>query len=256
MPAIPRFPPLWRESRIGLEAAALRRSPVFDGLGRPARRAPPGPADPRLHGGRPVARHARRLAAAQRLLHAPHRHPRQLRLLRGGLPPPRGAARAHGRAPRRARRRHRPEPRRRVREGARRAAAGARPGHRHARLAKRLPARHPPARARPGRPRERARHRARAGDVLDQLPAREVLLGVPRRARGPVPRGRRLRRRLLQERRHRAVEVLPRPGGRRARRGLRLALRHGRQRPGLPRRRGRAPAFRAIRCWRTICLGA
>ena len=35
MPAIPRFPPLWRESRIGLEAAALRRSPVYDGLGVP-----------------------------------------------------------------------------------------------------------------------------------------------------------------------------------------------------------------------------
>jgi pimeloyl-ACP methyl ester carboxylesterase len=35
LPAIPRFPPLWRESRIGLEAAALRRSPVYDGLGVP-----------------------------------------------------------------------------------------------------------------------------------------------------------------------------------------------------------------------------
>ena len=36
LPAIPRIPPLWRESRFGLEAAALRRSPVFDGLGVPA----------------------------------------------------------------------------------------------------------------------------------------------------------------------------------------------------------------------------
>ncbi len=36
MPAIPRIPPLWRETRIGLEAAALRRSPVYDGLGVPA----------------------------------------------------------------------------------------------------------------------------------------------------------------------------------------------------------------------------
>jgi triacylglycerol lipase len=35
MPAIPRIPPLWRESRIGLEAAALRRSPVYGGLGVP-----------------------------------------------------------------------------------------------------------------------------------------------------------------------------------------------------------------------------
>lgn len=35
LPGIPRIPPLWRESRIGLEAAALRRSPVYDGLGVP-----------------------------------------------------------------------------------------------------------------------------------------------------------------------------------------------------------------------------
>jgi triacylglycerol lipase len=35
LPGIPRFPPLWRESRVGLEAAALRRSPVYDGLGVP-----------------------------------------------------------------------------------------------------------------------------------------------------------------------------------------------------------------------------
>jgi pimeloyl-ACP methyl ester carboxylesterase len=33
IPALPRIPPLWRESRIGLEAAALRRSPVYRGLG-------------------------------------------------------------------------------------------------------------------------------------------------------------------------------------------------------------------------------
>jgi pimeloyl-ACP methyl ester carboxylesterase len=35
VPGIPRFPPLGWESRIGLEAAALRRSPVYDGLGVP-----------------------------------------------------------------------------------------------------------------------------------------------------------------------------------------------------------------------------
>lgn len=35
IPALPRIPPMWRESRIGLEAAALRRSPVFRGLGLP-----------------------------------------------------------------------------------------------------------------------------------------------------------------------------------------------------------------------------
>jgi pimeloyl-ACP methyl ester carboxylesterase len=36
VPAIPRIPPLWRESRFGLEAAALRRSPVFNGTGVPS----------------------------------------------------------------------------------------------------------------------------------------------------------------------------------------------------------------------------
>ena len=41
MPAIPRIPPLWRESRIGLEAAALRRSPVYGGLGVPPGERPP-----------------------------------------------------------------------------------------------------------------------------------------------------------------------------------------------------------------------
>ena len=35
LPALPRIPPLWRETRIGLEAAALRRSPVYRGLGLP-----------------------------------------------------------------------------------------------------------------------------------------------------------------------------------------------------------------------------
>jgi pimeloyl-ACP methyl ester carboxylesterase len=41
IPALPRIPPLWRESRIGLEAAALHRSPVFRGLGlAPGERRP------------------------------------------------------------------------------------------------------------------------------------------------------------------------------------------------------------------------
>jgi len=35
LPALPHVPPLWRESRIGLEAAALRRSTVFRGKGVP-----------------------------------------------------------------------------------------------------------------------------------------------------------------------------------------------------------------------------
>ena len=35
LPAMPHFPPLWRESRFGLELADLRRSPVFRGHGVP-----------------------------------------------------------------------------------------------------------------------------------------------------------------------------------------------------------------------------
>lgn len=35
LPALPHIPPLWLETRIGLEAAALRRSPVFRGAGLP-----------------------------------------------------------------------------------------------------------------------------------------------------------------------------------------------------------------------------
>src|SRR5688500_5702236 len=33
IPTVPRIPPLWRESRIGFEAAALLRSPVYRGAG-------------------------------------------------------------------------------------------------------------------------------------------------------------------------------------------------------------------------------
>jgi pimeloyl-ACP methyl ester carboxylesterase len=35
LPAIPRVPPIWRESRYGVELAQLRRSPVFRGHGVP-----------------------------------------------------------------------------------------------------------------------------------------------------------------------------------------------------------------------------
>jgi triacylglycerol lipase len=36
VPQLPRIPPLWRESRFALELAALRRSPVYRGIGVPA----------------------------------------------------------------------------------------------------------------------------------------------------------------------------------------------------------------------------
>src|ERR1700712_288475 len=41
LPALPRIPPMWREARIRLEAAALHRSPGFRGLGlAPGERRP------------------------------------------------------------------------------------------------------------------------------------------------------------------------------------------------------------------------
>jgi triacylglycerol lipase len=42
-PTVPHFPPLWRESRLGLEAAQLFRSPVWRGIG-----VPPGEGRPVL----------------------------------------------------------------------------------------------------------------------------------------------------------------------------------------------------------------
>jgi triacylglycerol lipase len=42
-PAVPHIPPLWRESRLGLEAAQLFRSPVWRGVG-----VPPGEGRPVL----------------------------------------------------------------------------------------------------------------------------------------------------------------------------------------------------------------
>ena len=47
---IPQFPPLWRESRAGVEAAALFRSSVWRGGGVPDGDGPPGAADPGLPG--------------------------------------------------------------------------------------------------------------------------------------------------------------------------------------------------------------
>ena len=76
---------MWRETRIGLEAAALRRSPVFRGLGLPAGDRRPVLLIPGFMAGDASLGTMAQLAAAGRLLHAPHRHPRQPRLLGGGL---------------------------------------------------------------------------------------------------------------------------------------------------------------------------
>ena len=65
---IPRSarPPLWREARLGLEAAALLRDPVFRGEGVADGRGQPGAADPGLPGRRRLARADGRLAEAHR----------------------------------------------------------------------------------------------------------------------------------------------------------------------------------------------
>ena len=136
----------------------LRRSPVYRGHGVPDGGGRAVLLIPGFLAGDGSLGDDDPLAAPERLPHAPGRDPRQRRLLRGGL-------RAAGGAPGGLRRAHgpegldrRPEPRRRVRPRAGRQAPGPRGGHRHARLARGLPAAHPPARARPGRGRLGARH--------------------------------------------------------------------------------------------------
>ena len=258
MPAIPRIPPLWRESRIGLEAAALRRSPVYDGLGVPAGRAPPGPADPRLHGRRPVARHDGRAGCGATAI-AP--------TARASAPtstaPRRPAARLEARLEHMAERHgERVVVIGQSRGGVFAKALGARrPGARRrasSRSARRSSPSSPSTRSCSPRSGSSARSAPRAcpGMFSHRLPAREVLRALPRRARGPVPGGRRLRRAstrssdgivqwesCLDPAADELVEV------------SRLALRDGRQRPGLPRRRGRARALprATTRCSRTIC---
>ena len=69
--------PAWKPRAFPQLGLARRR--------RARRRGPPGPADPRLHGRRRLAGDDDPLAARERLPHAPRRHPRQRRLLRGLL---------------------------------------------------------------------------------------------------------------------------------------------------------------------------
>ena len=66
-------PPLWREGRIGLEWAALRRSDVLRGAGVPRGDGPRRAADPRLPGRRRLARHDDPVAARRGLAHQARR---------------------------------------------------------------------------------------------------------------------------------------------------------------------------------------
>ena len=256
MPAIPRIPPLWRESRIGLEAAALRRSPVFDGLGVPSGERRPVLLIPGFMAGdlslgtlagwlrrNGYCTHrtgiranfdcseeaCRRLEA--RLEHMAERHGERVVVIgqsRGGVFAKALAAR-------------RPE----LVQGI--VTLGS-PSVSQLAI-------HPLVLAQVGL--VSALGTAHVPGMFSISCLRGKCCSAFRDAlQGPFPEDVGYVARLLQERRHRAVEVLPRPGGRRARRGLRLALRHGRQRPSLPCRRGRARVASAssIRCSRTICL--
>ncbi len=240
LPAIPRIPPLWRESRIGLEAAALRRSPVYGGLG-----VPPGERRPVLlipgfmagdlslgtmsswlrRAGYCTHRTGIRANFAcseeacerleARLEHMAERHGERVTVIgqsRGGVFAKALAAR-------------RPE----LVEGI--VTLGSP-------TVSQLDV-HPLVLAQVGLVSALGSARV-PGMFRWSCLKRRMLQGLPRRDRGPVPGGRRVRRALLQDRRHRQLARLRRPRGRRARACPHLPLRHERQRPGLPRRGRRA----------------
>ena len=118
----------------------------------------------------------------------------------------------------------------------------------------RLAAAHAPARARARSGGRRARLRPRARAVQPDVPARRLLRGLPRRARGAVPGRRPLTCALLAHRRHRRLARLLRSQATEWSRSA-LALRHGGQRGRLPGGRPRAgvPALAPAR--RTSTLG-
>ena len=210
-------PPLWREWRFGLEAAALLRSRRLArrGRARPATGAA-GAADPRLHG-------RRRLAGDDDAVAAGAGYRTQRAGIRANVGCSEDACarleeRLEALAERTgaARRDHRPEPRRRVRPGARRAAARPRVAG-SSRSARRCVSQlaRPPARA-------RRRSASSARWARGRVPALFSLRCLRGEccerfrgdARGPVPARRRLRRALLALRRHRRLARLPGPGAR------------------------------------------
>ena len=244
--SLPYFPPLWRETRAGVEAAALFRSSVWRGGGVPDGEGRPVLLIPGFLAGDGS------LATMTRWLRENGYSTRRAGMRanvgcsRGRPGAARGAPRGPGRGARRARGDHRPEPRRRLRARAGRAPAGPRERDRDARLADRPPAQRAPGRARPRAAGRRARDDPRAGHVHRALPARRLLRAFPRRSRRQLPHRRRLHRALLAHRRRRRLARLPGPG-RGADRGPRLAHRDGPQRRGLRRGRPRARQVRAHR---------
>ena len=191
MSAFPPFPTSPRSgAKVALRCSRRPRSAaarsgaargVPDGEGRA------GAADPRVPGRRRLAGDDDPLAARERLPHAPRRHPRQRRLLGGGLLRLEARLEGFAEAHRRARRDHRPEPRRRLRPRARRPPARPRrrASSRSARPTVSQLSVHPLVLAQVGA-RRRARHGRVPGMFRPALPARRMLRELPRR-RWPAP---------------------------------------------------------------------
>ena len=198
-------PPLWRESRVGLELATLLRDPVFRGDGVKDGRGQPVLLIPGfLAGDDSLALMTRWLREHEPLREA-GRHPHERRLLRGRGPAPRGEGRGARGAPGPARGDHRPEPGRPLRARPRQAPPGPRRGHRHAGVPADGAARDPSARAGAGLCGRRARDRRRAGPVPPLVPVGGLLQRLLGRRRGAIPQGGPLPVGLLAQRRRRAV---------------------------------------------------
>ena len=185
---VPAIPPIWRESRYGLEWAGLQRSDVLRGAGVPEGDGRGVLLIPGFLAGDGSLATMTTLAARRGLAHQARGDPRQRRLQRGGVREARGAARGARAADRRPRRDHRPEPRRRVGQGARRAPPGPRGRRDRARRAGALPAGRPSARARAGRRRRGARARPPrpASSPSAACAASAARASAPRSA-GPFP---------------------------------------------------------------------
>ena len=237
-------PPLWREARLGLEAARLLRDPILrgqgvrDGRGRPVLLIPgflAGDGSLVADGDLAAPRRLPARAAPASSPTSTARPPRcggSSRAWRSSSSATAGRRRSSARAAAAASRGARPAPPR------------PRARHRHARLAAAGHARDPPARAPAGRGHRRARppRRARAcssapastasaatsfwADLAAPLPAGVGSVSIYSRSDGVVD-----------------WRACVDPAGRRQRRDRRLALRHGRQPRRLPRRRRRARGF-------------
>jgi len=219
-------PPLWREARIGLEAAALVRDPIFrgdgvaDGRGRPVLLIPGF-----LAGDGSLSMMAGWL---KRTGHRPSRAGIVSNVNCAGVLMPRLERRLDRQGARA------PPPRPRLRSGRARLAAG-------------RAARGASARAASGRGREPARVARRSRAVQALVHRRRVLLDLLARPRAGASARCAARVGLLEERRRRRLARLPRPGRDRAGRDQGVALRDGRVARGVARRRSGSSRVRRPR---------